>query len=882
MEFPQINLDDPNFKKEVRLELCKPDKTTVCYLKNAYGITISLKAMNTNTLEFKLPLKIDQYGQQIDNPYIPDMRPYYLVRLRVGKNYEEYYRIVKPKSESTGEEDFKSYYCLSYEITLADKQLSSYTVTSYTINEVLNGKQEDNMPGILDGTNWSVKRISPVFFSMYRSIDSGVTNKLDFILNILPEAYDGCIPIFDTKENEISIYAYGEIGKDLGLTFSFRKYIETFDLEIDPVSEFTTVLHCKGKDGLSIHEVTPSGQGFLENFSYFMQGFAQDEEGNVISSSPYWSDELCKKQIEYEKLLEEKEGIFETLLNNKKTLRADRATKETEAFDLLTSLNMILDRLSPLHGMNNTYYRYDFTYNNSTVIEIPELNPEDKYMVMINTSSVENLVVKLNNVVMSVESNKWKVLDKLSDSISCKIEVSGSAENVDVIVIVAMITDEEYNTIGNEVELIERYCEPKKESEYYNKLAEIDQVDTQIALIDQDIEQLRVDLSAEEHFGLLMEERNNYIIEKIYENQNITSADDLLQEGIKEFEKVNSPALILNLSSANFLDIVSEEAYYDKDKILKTALASGIYDWCTVRHEPHNVNIKCMILEINLDVENSTLNFVFSNAYHILTEDESALRNIVKGSSAGAIYLQEKYKYDSASNKTNVISEILEDEWDAATRSLRGGTNASVSYGRHGIKIVDPQNEMNVIWINESFIGISDDGGKTFRNALNAKGIFASQIIGKLIAGENLLITNEAGTFEINKDGIIITTSGLQIPDGIPDTLIASADEWHGKTDRVDHDTLSDTVDSTIEKVNKASSYFAFRDDGLNIGKTDSPLNINISNEQIDFIDTGQVVAYINGQKMFIDSLEVLTSLLVGAHVIEKYDDETTVIRWVG
>lgn len=75
---------------------------------------------------------------------------------------------------------------------------------------------------------------------------------------------------------------------------------------------------------------------------------------------------------------------------------------------------------------------------------------------------------------------------------------------------------------------------------------------------------------------------------------------------------------------------------------------------------------------------------------------------------------------------------------------------------------------------------------------------------------------------------------------------------------------------------------FQFDETGLKIGKTDSPLNIAISNEQIDFVNSGAIVAYINGQKMYINSLEVLTSLVVGNHKIEKFNDEITLIKWVG
>ena len=212
MEFPVINLDDvKNLKKNVRLELCKPNKSTIAILKSAYNIQISIKAMEINVLQFQMPLKIDHYGSLIDNPHIPDMRPYYLIRLRIGENYEEYYRITKPRDEG-GEENYKSYYCLSYIDTLSDRQLTSYSVTSYTIDEVLNGKPSEGMQGILSSTNWKVKYISPVFTSRYRSVESGSTTILSFILDNLVNAYN-CLPIFDTRTNEISIYSPEEVAK---------------------------------------------------------------------------------------------------------------------------------------------------------------------------------------------------------------------------------------------------------------------------------------------------------------------------------------------------------------------------------------------------------------------------------------------------------------------------------------------------------------------------------------------------------------------------------------------------------------------------------------------------------------------------------------------
>jgi hypothetical protein len=50
----------------------------------------------------------------------------------------------------------------------------------------------------------------------------------------------------------------------------------------------------------------------------------------------------------------------------------------------------------------------------------------------------------------------------------------------------------------------------------------------------------------------------------------------------------------------------------------------------------------------------------------------------------------------------------------------------------------------------------------------------------------------------------------------------------------------------------------------------------------MDFLDNDKVVAYVNGQRMYIDTLEVLSSMVVGVHKLEKYNNDITLVRWVG
>ncbi|ERM91918.1 hypothetical protein O163_08190 [Caldanaerobacter subterraneus subsp. yonseiensis KB-1] len=53
-----------------QLFLCKPDRTIIAKLKEAYNINHKLRLGNINELTFSLPIQIDIAGKLKDNPHI--------------------------------------------------------------------------------------------------------------------------------------------------------------------------------------------------------------------------------------------------------------------------------------------------------------------------------------------------------------------------------------------------------------------------------------------------------------------------------------------------------------------------------------------------------------------------------------------------------------------------------------------------------------------------------------------------------------------------------------------------------------------------------------------------------------------------------------------
>ena len=82
--------------------------------------------------------------------------------------------------------------------------------------------------------------------------------------------------------------------------------------------------------------------------------------------------------------------------------------------------------------------------------------------------------------------------------------------------------------------------------------------------------------------------------------------------------------------------------------------------------------------------------------------------------------------------------------------------------------------------------------------------------------------------------------------------------------------------------LNAISTYFNISEDGLLIGKNGEKLQARFNNERMEFIDSGRVVAYVSGQQMNIVSATFWNSVTIANHIFERYDNEFTVISYVG
>lgn len=261
-----VDLSDIVLPKPI-LYLCKPNREIIGVLDEAYGLKHSVRFGQVSELSFVLPYEIEVNHTLIPNPHIELVRYKYQIKYE-NDTYEEWYVIDTPTSKSSNDENTMEVSCFSLPYELGEKLIRNYQKDSLTATEFL--------VDILDGTIWSVGYVAANFDLMHRSFDVSNLTVLDLIFQ--GATTFGGIVSWDTINREVNLYEYEQVGVNRGLVFDYGKYIQDIEHTVD-TENFCTRLYILGKDGAFINGVNPTGQAYIEDYSYFMRGFSRESTG---------------------------------------------------------------------------------------------------------------------------------------------------------------------------------------------------------------------------------------------------------------------------------------------------------------------------------------------------------------------------------------------------------------------------------------------------------------------------------------------------------------------------------------------------------------------------------------------------------------------------
>ena len=402
-----------------------------------------------------------------------------------------------------------------------------------------------------------------------------------------------------------------------------------------------------------------------------------------------------------------------------------------------------------IHSVNPTGTDYIelFDYYKTTDFMSENLiNALNEYSNLINLKSTVfqgylNQLETLNNEMITLTnqlSDLLMQLKQIQDSIDVVIKInSRSVNNVDL------------------SEL--RQQERSKQTEIDNKQAEINNKQKEIDDVYLLIAQLKEEISIENNFTEEQRaELNNFVFEKTWQDNNYYDVNELYEEGKNMLLKLAQPAINFEITAINFLKCLDHQENWDK-------VFFGLGDIVNIEHSKLNTYFEVRLVEFTYAEEANDFDLKFSNKGALddpLVYLNDLLKNAISSSTTINI---EKYKYGKYSKDQSMLLDYINNELDLAKQKALAGHNQEIIIDDRGILLTDGNNPTEQVKMIGNLIVFTDDGWNTAKTAISSRGIIAEHIVGKLIAGNQLIIENQTGTFQVDGNGMSAINMSLSL-----------------------------------------------------------------------------------------------------------------------
>jgi phage minor structural protein, N-terminal region len=758
--------------EKMRLYLAKADMNVFSELSEAYDKKRTKKLTELNTLQFSLPYYDEENNRRVRARNIDLIRERYYVKM-VSASEIEWFIVTKITESVDDKGEVKSIECVSVPQELNDKTFSVYKEDSKNMREVVQD--------ILSRTvSWSIGSIDPDFELSYRAWDFNNETLLGAIFQVA-ERYNAIIE-WDTENREVSfikpelhgVYKLGEV--------DYERLVKSINKESDS-TKIITRLTPRGKDGLTIQRLTPNGQAYLEDFSYWMYPFERDNDKNVLNHSYHMSDSLCHAILDYQELQESYRGQVGALNADKSSLQSNRISKEQELSNLKAELKAIVQLKTALETDGKMFYD-KIAYSTSSFSRNYMISDIEYYAVLVHSENPYGITLTVNGQICPMSLNQWNVARKINiGNTNVNVSLSGSGISTVWIQVVA-ITQLEYNTSGNEVNIVEKYSDLNKKQQIESKEDEISSIQDQIDDIDDELSDIRSTLSFSNNFATYqIEELDKFILEEDYSDESIVSDEDLLEESTKKFKEFQTPQLSLKIDMVNFLGIIEEQRLWGKlrlgDKII-------------VRHDAFDMRIEAKIIEIEYDEEGDNISLTIANYKDLSTAEEQLQKYLYQTGQKADSLVSNVEKWNQAIVDTSEMSRLFEHFWDKTTNQINMAINQTVFMGDNGITVTDHNDPLRFLRITNSVIGLTKSGGLRFETAISPDGVIAEQILGRIILGSRVVISNDDGTWLTEGAATTITDRCGRIAMRLG-LYEESLDKFGMVINRYDNDTLCST-----------------------------------------------------------------------------------------
>lgn len=756
-----------------------------------YNLKISLKYNELSEVTFDVPSVIDG----IKNPVYDSISGFRMVEIEpYGK-----FILMNPERKSDGIKDYKSCvaYSLEYEFTKTTLILEEGTYNLYNPadnKETLVGLVCAAMP------SWGVGYVSPTLYGKYRTFDSTYDeNILDFLLGTAQKSYR-CLFIFDSNTRTFDVLDADDDVVMRPIYLSADNYLKQISEEELSDGVFTA-LNVYGADPVSIRNVNPTGSNIIYNLDWFI------ETGDIDSA-------LAERWRSWEKLVD----------SYKKSYGELSALRNAESARLIAAQAILVDLEGELTSLENL--RDVIAQGVEIGAKEEEDLDKAKSDVSSKKKEIKNQESKIDEIKASVDSfnkqiqtitnsckmsafftsDEFKILqqyfiqsdfvdetyaifdvdisgdsDKFSKGTTGHLSISGGE-----IVEVEMQPEQEcrlFSVVGGRITLsfngsgststsiqadiidgtIERRNSGDTVASFYLGSGSIDNDNFPSGTLT-----IVGDSSLTSGSNISFSTINVYFTRNITEYQRISVEKELYDYAEKQLQDIAYPSFTFDISSGNLVFAKESEAYKNE-----LQLGTGVYLSLN-----DDVYIKPLLIEIHLDYESpDKFELVFSNEYKKADGITSFEDILDEASKVGKTLDMSKYEFGkyTSSGASTAVSDLIQNGLNAAKQSIIAGLNNEVVIDGKGINISSADDEMYIHMNNSMIAFINEDTGDVTMGIGRFKdpnvnttgtlyGIIAPNIVGTLIAGENLVIENKdinGGNmqFKVDSSGAFLNNS---------------------------------------------------------------------------------------------------------------------------
>ena len=447
----------------------------------------------------------------------------------------------------------------------------------------------------------------------------------------------------------------------------------------------------------------------------------------------------------------EEKGLLLSFDTNIIELNIDESESIPNAMKVIGKDNLSIASENIFGG--NILYNYDY-YIKEGIIDKTLSEKWNRYLKYADVKREEWNLLKSNRQLLV---SKQIQLSTEAESLSKRIAY---AKNILAGLVEAK--DEENQKI-KQAELVEL------ENRFNTISSELNTLQDQINQYDDQMESVGTDLKREnvvDSLGKIFDETDLEIFDDIEEVVTVSDsyfsvAYALMKHYEKELEDRVVPTIDFDMETDDLVKYIP--------KWTKLVSLGDLY---TVDNPMRDIlkQDKVRLLEIKYDAPTNRVKQVkFCNK----TEKVDRLRNLNNSGRkvSEAVNTNNTFKniWEDAKLSNNFVKTLRENGMTLVTNAIKSRSDSCVlDMGSSGIWVMNAQDRNKQIAITSGIIAITSDGWATSDTAITSDFINADLLMGRILAGENLVVTNNANTFVIDENGVSIKSTALkiQISDG--------------------------------------------------------------------------------------------------------------------